>query len=412
MPRFNPTRFPPGFFDLPPDAGRELPLDIIAAWTRSGQTPEVARELLAPCTLGGIMVSSDAAGLTRLSQERSLVEILAMVSRPKELVHAYGRAIGGIPVGIWAADNTLMFYPQGVAPDHVASMLLTVLDRVRLDCEAGIGLCAHRGVFYELGQGIYGPDADRVELIAEDFTEAGELVLTGEMAAALGTTASFTTAPRADLRARFGEVVRVTDGPRLAGIEASDFRYPLPFTDEFFGGLTEFQRTGRASLVPSPAYREAAVVVIEREREDRDVPEVAALNDLALSAAMKRLGRALVEDLAGLEIKTTASLSIYLFDEPRHGIDFCRKLRQLFAAEGVQLRIGMDVGRVLVFELGPGLRDIAGSPVNIASKLAEDLGEFGIIQLTAQAASEAGLTALPAARTVSAGGITVEAIRI
>ena len=97
MPRFNPTRFPPGFFDLPADAGRELPLEIIAAWTRSSQTPDVARELLAPCTLRGIVVASDTAGLTGLSQERPLIEILAMVSRPKELVHACGRAIGGIP---------------------------------------------------------------------------------------------------------------------------------------------------------------------------------------------------------------------------------------------------------------------------------------------------------------------------
>jgi hypothetical protein len=412
MPRFNPTRFPPGFFDLPADAGRELPLEVIAAWTRSAQTPELARELLAPCTLRGIVVSSDTAGLTRLSQERPLIEILAMVSRPKELVHAYGRAIGGIPIGVWAADNTLMFYPEGIAPDHVASMLLAVQDRVRTDCEVGIGLCAHRGLFYELGKGIYGPDADRVQGIAEDFTEAGELVITGEMAAALGMTASFTGMPRDDLRASFGEVRRLTDGPRMGGIDASDFRYPMPFTEEFYGGLMDFQRTRRTSLLPHPVYREAAVVVIEREREDRDVPEVAALNDLALSAALKRLGRALVEDLAGLEIKTSAGVSIYLFDDPRHGVDFSRKLRQMFAAEGVQLRMGMDVGRVLVFELGTGLRDIAGSPVNVASKLAHDVGEFGVIQLTAEAARKAGLPAVTAARGVLAGGITIEVVRI
>jgi class 3 adenylate cyclase len=412
MPRFNPTRFPPGFFDLPADAGRELPLEIIAAWTRSSQTPDVARDLLATCTLRGIVVSSDTAGLTGLSRERPLIEILAMVSRPKELIHACGRAIGGIPIGVWAADNTLMFYPDGVAPDHVTSMLLAVLDRIGAECEVGIGVCAHHGLFYELGKGIYGPDADRVESIAEDFTEAGELAITGELAALLGTTASFSLRPREDLTATFGAVLRVTDGPRLGGIEASDFRYPLPFTEEFFGGLTEFQRTRRASLVSHPAYREAAVVVIEREREDLDVPEVAALNDLALSAALKRLGRALVEDLAGLEIKTAAGVSIYLFDEPRHGVDFCRKLRQMFAAEGVQLRMGMDVGRVLVFELGNGLRDIAGSPVNVASKLARDVGEFGIIQITAEAARRAGLAAVTAARGVRAGGVTIEAVRI
>jgi class 3 adenylate cyclase len=154
------------------------------------------------------------------------------------------------------------------------------------------------------------------------------------------------------------------------------------------------------------------VAVLEREREDREIPEVAALNDLALAAGVKRLGQALVEDLAGLEIKTAAGVSIYLFDDPRHGLDFCRKLRQSLAQQGVQLRIGMDVGRVLVFELGAGLRDIAGSPVNIASKLAQDVGEFGRIQLTTEAARRAGLPAVTAARTVKVAGVTLEVVQL
>jgi class 3 adenylate cyclase len=415
MPRFNPTRFPPGFFDLPADAGRDLPLDVIAAWTRSDQTTESARELLAPFKLKGIAVSSDAAGLTRLTEERSLIEILALVSRPKELVHAYGKAIGGIPLGVWAADNTLMFYPEGVAPDHVISMLLSLRDRVQAECEVGIGFCCHLGVFYELGNGLYGPDADRVEGIAEDFTIAGELVVTGDLASALGATRSFTLANREDLAPLFGQVLRVTDGPRLGGIEASDFRYPLPFTDEFFGGLVEFQRTRRTSVVPRPAFREATVVVIEAEREDRDVPEVAALNDLAMAAARKRLGQSLIEDLSGLEVKTSggaSGVSIYLFEDARHAVDFARKLRSMLQAQQVQLRIGVDVGRVLLFELGPGLRDVAGSPVNVASKLAQQGGGFGGILLTAQAARRAGLPDVTAARGIRAGGVTLEVVAL
>jgi hypothetical protein len=412
MPRFNPTRFPPGFFDLPADAGRGLPLDVIAAWTRSNQTEDAARELLAPSRLRGIVVSSDAAGLTRLTQERSLIEILSMVSRPKELVHAYGKAIGGIPLGVWAADNTLMFYPEAVAPEQVLSMLLTMQDQVKAECEVGIGLCAHSGVFYELGLGVYGPDADRVEAIAEDFTAARELVITGELLQALGNSTAFQVTAREDLRATFGDVHRVMEGPRLSGITATDFRYPLPFTEEFFGGLTEFHRTRRTSLVPRPAYREVAVVVVVREREDRDLPEVATLNDLALSAAVKRLGQALLPPLAGLEIKTTNEVSIYLFEDPGQGVVFCRALRDSLRSQTVELRIGMDVGRVLVFELGPGLRDIAGSPVNIASKLAQDLGQFGAIHLTLAAAEMAGVTDLPAPCDLQAGGVTIQMVSI
>ena len=411
MPRFSPTRFPPGFFDLPADAGHALPLDVIAAWTRGAQTPEAARELLGPYTLRGTVVSSDTAGLTRLTAERSLIEILAMVSRPKELVHAYGRAIGGIPLGVWAADNTQMFYAEGVPPAHVLSLLLALVDKVSAECEVGIGLCVHRGVFYELGQGVYGPDADRVEGVAEDRVEAGEIAITGEIARLIAD-AGFTLAPRDDLRDSFGEIMRVVGGPRLQNVLATDFRYPLPFSDEFYGGLHEFGRTRRSSVVPKPAYREATIVVVEREREDPDVPEVAALNDLALAAAIKRIGASLVEDLAGAEVKTSSVVSIYSFDDARHAVDFSRKLRATLADQRVRLRIGIDTGRVLIFDLAGGQHDLAGSPVNIASKLAQDSGRYDIIAITAAAARRAGLPDVVASRGVQVGGMTVEAMHI
>lgn len=412
MPRFSPTRFPPGFFDLPADAGQQLPLGVVAAWTRSSQTRDAARELLAPYTLRGTVVCTDSAGLTRLTQERSLIEILAMVSRPKELAHAYGKALGGIPIGVWAADNTAMFYPEGISADHIVSMLLALQDRIRAECEVQIGICVHRGEFYELGQGIYGPDADRVEGVAEDFTAGGELVVTDAVLEKMGETAAFELAPRADLLDRFGVIHRVTDGPRLGGIEASDFHYPLPFTDEFYGGLAQFHRTRRTSIVPRPAYQEVTVLIIAPEREDRDIPEVAALNDLALAAAIKRIGIGLVEDLAGTEVKTSSGVSIYLFEEARHAVDFARKLRDMLSAQGVALRIGMDAGRILLFELGGDRRDIAGSPVNVASKLAQDAGRLGDIMISAKVAALAGLGGASVATSIHVSGVTIEAIAL
>ncbi len=415
MSRFDPARFPPGFFDLPADAGRELPLPLVAAWTRSDQTPEAARRLLAPHTITGIVVASDASGLTRLTEERSLIEILAMVSRPKELIHGYGKAIGGIASGVWAADNTLMFYPEDVLADRVIGMLLAVRDQVQAECEVGIGLCGHRGVFYQLGNGLYGPAADRVETLAEDFAAPGELMVTGELAGLLGDPSPFTLVPRPDLPAALGAVRQVTDGPRLAGIEPSDFRYPLPFSEEFFGGLTEFQRTRRISVVPRPAFRDVAVVVIEPEREDQDLPEVAALNDLAIAAALKRLGHGLLEGSSGLEVKTSggaSGVSIYLFEEPPHAVEFARRLRGLLQSGDVRIRVGVDVGRVLLFELGANARDVAGGPVNIASKLAQFTGEFGTIHLTAAAASMAGVSDPPAPQRIQAGGLTLDVVAI
>ncbi len=410
MARFNPLRFPPGYFDLPADAGHTLPLDIIAAWTRSPQTREFAHELLGPFTMRGIVVSSDTAGLTRLTQERSLIEILAMVSRPKELLHAYGKAVGGIAVGTWAADNSQMFYADGIPPGDVLGMLLTLQDRIAAECEVGIGICAHAGEFYELGNAIYGPDADLVEGVAEDETTAGELVITEAVRHRLAQDSALQLTPRGDLREKFGGIWRVVQGPRLGNIIATDFRYPLPFTEEFYTGLGKFQRTRRSSIVPRPAFRESTVVVIDREREDRDEPDVAALNNLALAAAVRRLGGELVLDLAGQEIKTTGQVSIYLFDDAGHALAFARKLRAELASQRVELRIGMDSGRVLLFELAPETFDIAGSPVNLASKLAQDTGRFGAIHLTRSAARQAGIPDSVPVSIVQVGGVAIEVV--
>jgi hypothetical protein len=389
VPKFAPGRFPPGFFDLPADAGEGLPLEVIAQWTASPQDRDAAAGILAPHTLRGLVVSSDAAGLTRLSRERPLVEILALINRPKELIHAYGRAIGGRAIGTWAADNTQMFYGESVAPAAALGMLLALQQRLAEEGTIGIGLAAHRGTFYELMDGVYGPDADRVETVAEEHTEGGELVVTAEVAAALPPGHGFTLVRRADLAAAFGEVLRVTGGPRLEPLAATDIRYPTPFPDAFREQLHAAGEERRA--VPEPEYEDCTVVLVERERDVPDEPEVALLNDLALAAAMRRIATALLAELGGSEIKTAGLIGIYTFDDPGTGVAFARRFRDAFASEGVETRIGIDAGEVLVFDLGRGRTDIAGSPVNVASKLAQDVGEFGRIYLSEEATRRARL---------------------
>jgi len=390
--KFSSERFPPGFFDLPRDAGERLPVAVIERWTTSPQTRAVAREILAPHTLVGTIVSSDAAGLTKLTRERPLVEILAMINRPKELVHAWGKAVGGRALGIWAADNAQMYFGPDASADRVVAMLLTMLDQVKAECEVQIGLCAHHGQFFELAGGVYGPDADRVEVIAEEHTEGGELVVTDTLAGLLGGAHGFDLRPRADLAAAFGTILHVAGGPRLTGVTADDIHYPAPYSAEFFAEISRSQGR-RRSLMPRPSYTEAAVVLIERESEDPDVPEVKVLNDLALTAAMIRIGDQLLADLKGEAIKNTGLLSLYTFEDCRSAVMFAEAIRTTLAQTGIRCRIGVDVGQVLVFDLGTGGRDIAGDPVNTASKLAQDVGELGGIYVSMRAAAKAGLTA-------------------
>ena len=54
------------------------------------------------------------------------------------------------------------------------------------------------------------------------------------------------------------------------------------------------------------------------------------------------------------------------------------------------MKIGIDEGEVLVFDLDTGASDIAGMPVNVASKMAQDWGEFGRIYLSDAVAQQLG----------------------
>jgi hypothetical protein len=391
MAKFYSDRFPPGFFDLPAGAGETLPLDTIAEWTRSSQTREVAQAILAPHTLRGTVVASDSAGLTRLTRDRSLIEILALLSHPKELIHGHGCAIGGRAIGIWSADNTLMFYDRTIQPDRILAMLVTAMERMRVECELGIGMAVHEGEFFELGGGLYGHDADRVEVIAETHTEGGELLATDTFASGLADAAQFRLEAREDLAAELGRNFRVLKGPLLEGLDVSDVSYPAPFSDDFSTGLSNYARTRRASAVPRQAYQDLAVVLIIRECEDRDIPEVAVLNDLALTAAMKRIGSALLRDLDGSEVKSSGVTGIYTFADASGAVEFGRAYRSALNEQGIQCAIGIDMGPVLLFELGNGTRDIAGLAVNVASKLAEDVGAFGRIQVSDSVARMSGM---------------------
>lgn len=409
MPKFAPGRFPPGFFDLPAGAGESLPLQVIEEWTRGAPTRDNALRILAPFRHEGFAVASDAAGLTKLTRERPLVEILALINRPKEIVHAAARAIGGRAVGIWAADNTSMLYPAAIGAPTLVATLRAVQARLAVERAVGTGFCAHRGTFYELGGGLYGPDADRLETVAEEHTEGGEIVVTDEVARDL--TGDWRLEPRTDLAAAFGAVWRVVDGPVAAALTGGDEHYPAPFDDAFLETLRRFGMAGAGAL-PDPEYHDLAVVLVERERDEPDEPEVALLNDLALAAASKRIATDLLTRHEGTEVKTAGLLAIFTFRECRTAADFAQEFRGAFAAQGVQTRIGVDAGPVLIFDLGQGRRDIAGSPINVASKLAQDCGEFGKIYLSDTATQRARLERASQTVQFDVSGVSLTARRM
>ncbi|WP_182886119.1 family 3 adenylate cyclase [Microbispora sp. H10885] len=421
-----PDTFPdPGTFDLARDVAPGLPLTLVEQWRASGRTAVDARRLLGAHVTTGYSVVSDSAGLTRLSRSLGLLEVLALIDGPKRLLHAYGTAAGGRAVGVWAADNAQMFHPASTGADVLLSALLRTQDEIVRRCRVRIGVGVHHGSFYDLDGGLYGAEADAVEVLAESHTEGGEIAVTEAVAERLPEGHSFVLrrkdvpgVPGGPLRA----VYRVLDGPRAAAETASGNGtlgdrawYPIPYSAAFYEDLLRLERDpGNAGLAQTLAerhLRERTVVLVERgeaDAGDRAVDEavhqavdgvvdghggseVAILRGLDLSALMRETGRRLLPPEGAVEIKVAGPLAIYLFDEPGPAVRFARDLRTALAEAGMTCRIGVDTGPVLAGRTPAGVWDVAGAPVNLASKMAQDLAPQQAVCLSEAVGAHADL---------------------
>ena len=361
----------PALADLRQDIAGSVPLDVVFAWADSAGDQEAHDRILAPYLVRGTVVSSDASGLSRLSKERPLLDVLRLVQEPKETIHAYGKAAGGEAVGIWAADNTQMFYPASVpAEDVVAAMAAALADNASQ--EVRVGMAAHAGTYLRLAGGLFGADAEFVEHVAEDHTKGGELVLSGAVRDAAERRFPGSTVPAADIRVAGESLFRF----RAAAVPAAskaDGAYPAPFDRAF----ADFIRRPGVSEAEQDAflarYRRVGPVVFlkVRHRESRFLLD--RLADWAdASAAARQTSAAHAADC----VKCNGDIGIFLCPSPAEAERFALALRDAVGASGFSCNVGVADGEAFVFPLDHGGRDIAGVPVNLASKLSEEMGDF------------------------------------
>jgi class 3 adenylate cyclase len=263
------AQYSPELFDLAQDIPGGLPTKLVERWLESKQTDDDAMRLLKEHEVRGYNIVSDSAGLTRLTSQKGLMEILALINRPKEIVHAYGTAIGGQGVGIWAADNTQMFYPASTSADTLLSALLTVQDEIARSCQVRIGIGAHFGNFYQVSGGLYGPAAEAIEGIAENDTEGGEIVVSQAVVDQLIRGDAFTLEQKDGVDTAAGTTYRVLDGPRLVGVRLPDGQYPIPYSEAFYADLVAYEHhlgdTAFGQQLADKYLRHKTVVLIERQ---------------------------------------------------------------------------------------------------------------------------------------------------
>jgi hypothetical protein len=389
------TRVRAALADLTQDIAGRVPVALLQRWAAGAQDQATAEALLDDYRLDGQVVATDTSGLTRMTEERDLLDVMALISKPKEVVHGLGTAIGGRPIGVWVADNTEMFYPSSIDAGLVLDAMLEARARIAAAVPVGIGMCLHAGRFYEIGGGLYGDDADAVEGLAEDHAGPGEILVTSEWLARALAPPDCQFRPRADLQPLHASGVFLVDTcRRRPDLREHDPDYPPPFPRPFLEALRRLHAEPQPDALRAATYgryqRELAVVFVSVVVETSSGSALPRLLDRLLHAGVVD---SIVKGRMGLAESVYGSGQGYLilaFAEPRQALVTAEDIRARFAERGLAVRIGIDLGPVLAFDDPPGARQIAGGAVNIASKLSVDAGVAGAIQVTDRAARHLG----------------------
>jgi hypothetical protein len=365
----------PVLADLKQEFAGTIPLDILRTWIDSDGSRKTHRHILEPYRVIGTVVSSDSAGLSKLTGERTLLEVMKLVNEPKIHVYQYGKYIGGTGVCVWAADNTLMFYPKDVDADQILTQMIAAQNEIK-KLTVQIGLGVHHGTFIRFGTDMFGADEELIENIAEDHTSGQEIALTEAFKKHIKEYKNHLK-PRSDLR-------RHVYSLQYSGLNPTtqkhlDIYYPLPFDKEFFHDIIDL-KTDEASQVDAiyKKYAQQRIVILIKVFHEEQTYLLDELTEYTVANALITQA----ESAHKVErIKSNGSLGIFVSTDITDSIRFAQTAREALAKAGFISSIGISQGEVLIFNLENGSKDIAGGPVNIASKLAEDSGEKNSIMV-------------------------------
>lgn len=409
-------RIIPALADLTQDTAGPVPLELLRRWADGTQDVTTARELLNGFRIRGIVAVTDSSGLSKLADEQDLLHVLALISAPKAIVHGFGVELGGRAIGTWVADNSRMYYPESAAIDEVAVAMAEAQRRVAEDGHPAIGVCVHKGEFFEIGGGLYGPDAELVESLGEHHARGGELLVTSTVADALRGGCGFDLQVRPDLTESYGSpVFTLRTARRLPRTGARSTTYPHPFPPDVFALLSADAEDAHIDQAKQEIYarylRERVVVFLWVVHEVVEDGLAGLLDALVVNALMETVLRRAV-GTADHIASIGGGIAILTFESAQEALDSALSIRARLLENAIMTKIGIEQGPALLFSNARGRSGIAGAPVNIASKISEDTAAEGHIQLTSRVAKR--LSNLPPSRPfqITVSGITLEGISL
>ncbi|MCC6643928.1 hypothetical protein IT411_04220 [Candidatus Peregrinibacteria bacterium] len=376
--------------DLKQEVAGPVPVGIIKSWQDSKRSAQAQSEILKPFEREGYFVTSDSSGLSRLTAERSLLEVMKMVSEPKEIIYNLGREIGGKGVGIWAADNTAMYYDaSGVKAEQLVEKMAAAQKQIHSG-PLQIGMGIHKGRFWELGNSLFGEEADLIENISEDFTEAKEIILSESVCKDLGGNWKDFLLHREDL-ADFKMPFYSLNYDNLGDSSGFDQKflnepspehfYPFPFSSDFFVALKKVRDFSSDQAVRSmdKFFRNKVVILIKTYHHK----ERFLLQELTEWVVVNAIWNEIVTKYDVEVVKSNGDLGIFVADKDSEAVEFAEDLLMSSRSVNDTVSIGLARGDVLLFNLDGGGKDIAGGAVNIASKISEDVPERNSLYIEA-----------------------------
>jgi class 3 adenylate cyclase len=364
--------------DLRQEIAGTVPVDIVSKWSTSSRSAEMQTEILRPFERRGFLVSSDSAGLSRLTAERSLLEVMNIVSIPKESIFAVGRAIGGRGLGVWAADNTEMFYDEKVGARQVVEAMAAAQKHIHSGLlQVGIGI--DYGTFWEIGLGMFGMEAEILEEVAEDQTSAKEIILSETVREHLEKDFATNLVLREDLKTGSGFYTLNYDnyGDHLIrhALEFDPFDrqnlYPLPFDSDFFMALKQMEASEEARIKLEKYFVDKTVILIKIYHQKTPL----LLNQLTDWVVMNAVLNEIAVKYDLKMVKSNGELGIFVADSQTEAVEFAEDVLLSLRKTQDSVSIGLSAGEILLFDLDQGGMEIAGGPVNIASKISEDIVE-------------------------------------
>lgn len=364
---------------------------LVEARRRGPRDEATAERLLAPHLHTGVVVASDTAGLSRMSQHFPLPVVLQRVHGPKARLARHLH--GGRPIGTWFADNTTSLFDDPLSAADVLRSMAAVHD----DGPVRIGVALHHGRFWLVDGCLYGPDARHVLELAELHCRGGETRITPAFEALLREHDGLLLHPtQQGSHGPTRSVELLTPG--LVRPPGDDDRYPLPYGPDVHAAVVALPEEAPADAVAAfdGAYRRRASVLVA-------YLELAAPTDAASTldviAAHHRM-RTIAADLLPTERKLWRDLAIAAFVDPGHAVSCAMALLDACQARGLAPTIGIDRGDLYLFPMSEGI-ELAGRPINQASKLAEDLGEPSSLLATDRALDGLEIQGSPGTWSVS-----------